>query len=156
MCVPHLRSTYCICRVHFTHMCTLKAQLYLARSQWHPQYFQCPCSVCRVCVFIVSHHFWEHLLDPVWGYLQPWDLCGRRGSLYRVSILGRRAEAKADSSQILDNAALPQSAPPHSEFGGAAGSVTKALHHSSSRHCSLLQLRSQYKVTVLCERWRNK
>lgn len=36
---------------------TQKAQLYLSRSLWHPHYFQCPCSDCRVWVYIVSNHW---------------------------------------------------------------------------------------------------
>lgn len=35
---------------------TQKAQLYFGRSLWHPYYFQCPCSDCRVWVYIVSNH----------------------------------------------------------------------------------------------------
>lgn len=35
---------------------TQKAQLYLGWSPWHPHYFQCPCSDCRVWVYIVSNH----------------------------------------------------------------------------------------------------
>lgn len=34
---------------------------------------KCPHGNCRVCVFIVSHHCWEHLLDPpvTVGFVRP-------------------------------------------------------------------------------------
>lgn len=70
--------------VYLTHtLCTLKAQLYFLWSLWHPPYFRCPCCHCRVCVFIVLHHFRGHLLDLlqwhvivgfVWFLLQSFHL----------------------------------------------------------------------------------
>lgn len=48
--VPHLWST------SIPHVSTQKAQLYLGWSLWHPHYFHCPCSDCRLWVYIVSNH----------------------------------------------------------------------------------------------------
>lgn len=57
-------SKKCLYAVHLTHtLCTRKAQLYFLRSQWHQRYFRCPGCDCGVCVFIVSHHFRDHLPD---------------------------------------------------------------------------------------------
>lgn len=103
-------SKKCLYAVHLTHtLCTLKAQLYFLWSQWHPQYFRCPCCDCRVCVFIGSHHFRNHLPDLLWRRLRSWDLCGLRGFLCRVSIWGCCAEARADSSWSPGEASLCQS-----------------------------------------------
>ena len=45
---------------------TLKAQLYLSRSRRHPLYFRCLCCDFGLRVFIVLHHFRDHILDPLW------------------------------------------------------------------------------------------
>lgn len=106
MCVPHRNK--CLCAVHLTHtLCTLKAQLYFLRSQWHPWYFRCPCSDFGLHVFIVSHHCRNHLLDPSVMTLAIVGLCcGLRGFLCGVSTWGCCTEARADPSRNLNGCRL--------------------------------------------------
>lgn len=74
-CVPHLRGSL-VQTVQFTHKSTLKVQLHLARSQWHPRNCKVSMHNCRLCVFIVWHGGEECLLDLPWWWwrLLPWDL----------------------------------------------------------------------------------
>lgn len=116
-------SKKCQYAVHLSHtLCTLKAQLYFLRSQWHPRYFRCPCRDCRVCIFIVSHHFRDHLPDPMWWRVRSWDLHGLCGVLCRVSIWGWCVEARAESFLNLSEV-WPSELIPHNT------SFTVVFHH---------------------------